>query len=591
MNIDSEFRMRAEQRFDYEVPRGAAVKPAIKPLKRGEVVDVRIAPPVQQALIRLSSAAATRPEALRLLDHVKQGRIASIICMNSSAAITRTRRLGATPATAIRTGEDAVVLLDPNDLRQGTPMIAFRQELDPFCGPPKPPRAAQPAKLDAALRRALAGFEAWRAGIQLGRSAKCALAPLDDPRQTVPASGLGALTAHPNVLPRLLCAAGVVTNLGGTPIQVRHRHQPRACNTTFVFQNDGGIIDLLPSNMNPRFILPDDTISRSFPLQTKLTKLLVDEFPTFLAATDGTARLADRVRVALVDLTGRRLCQPQFAGFGESLPMPGASTAKILLVYAAFQLILDLRRLVSVNGIRDRIGLEAQTKAEWPNFKCPPVISFFCTFDLAGLLLTVGSPAFDKLLTDVTKAPGNTPRANELLLLLGFEYVASVAWQSGLRHPQRGGIWFGGAYCQGGSPTGFTAKCHTLVDKDPQCPGEKRAVWTADPLGVKSVQGTALAYATYMTLLAQGRLVDAGSSAAIQLLLSVACSEVGQVLPVRATKCGDTSRLLHDAAWVEHEGRRWAVGIMSQGLSATERPRIRELARKLHLLIKGNGTP
>src|SRR5262245_29038694 len=40
----------------------------------------------------------------------------------------------------------------------------------------------------------------------------------------------------------------------------------------------------------------------------------------------------------------------------------------------------------------------------------------------------------------------STSRASELILRLGFEFIASVLFQSGLRHPTRGGLWFGNTF-------------------------------------------------------------------------------------------------------------------------------------------------
>jgi hypothetical protein len=140
-----------------------------------------------------------------------------------------------------------------------------------------------------------------------------------------------------------------------------------------------------------------------------------------------------------------------------------------------------------------------------------------------------------------------------------------VAWQSGLRHPKRGGIWYGSSYCQGGGlPAPISGACHQQMTQGSGCDtNQSRVIWTGDPFGHRSVRGSALAFATYMTLLAQGRLVDNAMSARIEALLVRACGFIKRVVPgMRANKCGLTSSSFHDAAIIQHGKVRYAVAFM-----------------------------
>ena len=177
---------------DYEVG-GTAKAPAPKqavtasPLTAAQVKHARIDGAAQAALVRISKLPVSSLAANGLLDHVKAGRLTGIACISSTPGNERATALGSSTWLAIPTGEDAVVMLDPADLRGGAPLIAYKRGLDPACPEPGAPKnaPAQPARLDAALLKALASFELWRAGIQLGKSAGCALTPLDDATRTL----------------------------------------------------------------------------------------------------------------------------------------------------------------------------------------------------------------------------------------------------------------------------------------------------------------------------------------------------------------------------------------------------------------------
>ncbi len=94
-----------------------------------------------------------------MVDAVKSGQLAGIYCVNwQKHAAKRAERLGKTWWTAIPKGEDAVLMLDPDDLANGPPLIAFRREFGPSgpgCGRLKNDTVvtASPGRLDAALIR------------------------------------------------------------------------------------------------------------------------------------------------------------------------------------------------------------------------------------------------------------------------------------------------------------------------------------------------------------------------------------------------------------------------------------------------------
>lgn len=154
--------------------------------------------------------------------------------------------------------------------------------------------------------------------------------------------------------------------------------------------------------------------------------------------------------------------------------------------------------------------------------------------------------------------------AGKLIIGVGFPYIASVAWQSGLYHPNRGGLWLTSSY--------------------------GKTQWGSNPLkGVHSANVTALAAATYFTLLAQGRLVDDASSNEMKAWLAGGCYTglFPEYLGLVASKCGIWSDYLHDCALMSRDTIRYVV----VGLTRTNRheyPKYTQLFQELDKLIVGN---
>ena len=81
----------------------------------------------------------------------------------------------------------------------------------------------------------------------------------------------------------------------------------------------------------------------------------------------------DRVRVALVDLTGDKICKPGYADWGSTIPITGGSTVKIAMVYAAHQLLFDLNELARARQPQDRRRSEERRLIDvWSQLICKP---------------------------------------------------------------------------------------------------------------------------------------------------------------------------------------------------------------------------
>jgi hypothetical protein len=235
--------------------------------------------------------------------------------------------------------------------------------------------------------------------------------------------------------------------------------------------------------------------------------------------------------------------------------MPGGSTAKVAIIYAAHQLIFDLNEMARAGSIATGADLASRAVAAWSGLTCKPDLNWLVEFDESAPRVTANQSAnlkthLKEMVTRSFSGVG-TSRASELILRLGFEYIASVAFQSGLRHPTRGGVWFGNTF-KDVAVTAKTSKvCHS---------GSNPIVWATNPLGATGISLTALSAATFFTLLAQRRLVNATASSAMETLLKGACGFISiPGVAVRATKCGLTSGLRHDAALLEGGSRVYVL--------------------------------
>ncbi len=121
-----------------------------------DVIDKRISVPAQHSLVRLSKNPATSAAAVGMLEAVKAGGLGGIYCVNWPKSAKRAVRLGQAWWTVIPQGEDGAVMVDPDDLWGGQPLIVFRRELDPDCGllEGETRFSSSFPRLDAALLRA-----------------------------------------------------------------------------------------------------------------------------------------------------------------------------------------------------------------------------------------------------------------------------------------------------------------------------------------------------------------------------------------------------------------------------------------------------
>ena len=346
-------------------------------------------------------------------------------------------------------------------------------------------------------------------------------------------------------------------------VLLSHSHVRRTCPDGKSFTSASSATPMSPATMNPGFLKADDAIEFDTALDAKLVQLILDtpKYKSMLSAESRSTRTAhreDRLRVALVDITGDKICKPGYASWGSTLSMPGGSTPKVLILFAAHQLIFDLNEMARTGSITARADLVSKAATAWSGLTCKPDLNWLVDLDDSGPRVTAS--ASTKLKTHlkemVTRSFSgvSVSRASELMLRLGFEYIASVTFQSGLRHPTRAGLWLGNTYLNATVTAKTDARCHR---------GSNPIVWSANPLGATGITLTALSAATFFTLLAQRRLVNASASSAMETLLETGCGFVSLPgITRRATKCGLTSSLRYDAVLLEGSGRVYVLVLL-----------------------------
>ena len=341
-------------------------------------------------------------------------------------------------------------------------------------------------------------------------------------------------------------------------------------------------IPLEPSKLNPGYIGSNDELILSN-LQSKLKNLLETKYKS-----------GSKIRVALVDLTGpTKLKNPEYAGFRSTVETYGASCSKVAALYAAHQLRFDLMTQARANpGLTQRqifkawanLGISDRER-ERPNLK--QIFNISNGLDDSIPKTIDFSPRFQETLETVATFghPNYNKSASIVIDLLGFPYIASVLWQSGLYHPKRGGLWLGADY---GGHTG------------------KR-----DPIGGQSQGVNALSLATFYTLLAQDRLIDADASQNIKKILSqtkVSAANKGtfeKILRARGmlktrdkiySKFGVWGKWFHDGALIERtigsgETLRYVAVILTESYDKSRRDGVlRDLLVDLDKLIQTNNS-
>ena len=333
---------------------------------------------------------------------------------------------------------------------------------------------------------------------------------------------------------------------GGAPLKLTHYHVRKAIHPSIrALMPDPSPGVMRPAGMSPGYVLPSDP--RRQALQKALDALLQSTYVDAIA-------VPVNLRIGLVDLTDARHHTPVFAGhwaWGQGTNMEAGSLAKILALYAVFQLRFDLDTVAAQQNITKADALLSTVKATWKKeglTSQPDVQKLFT------LVEQPGQPVVARL-RKVHDIHHNWV-ARDLIVNLGFGFIGSVALQSGLFDPAAGGLWLNAAY------------------------NEPAVTWWSSPFPkLHRHNATALATATFFTLLAQGRLVNEATSREIgDVLRKWLCmgngpldgiKSLGGVQGARPNKCGLLKPFFHEGAHVTRKVSAsktlsYAFGVLSR---------------------------
>jgi hypothetical protein len=274
-----------------------------------------------------------------------------------------------------------------------------------------------------------------------------------------------------------------------------------------------------------------------------------------------------RIRAAVVDLTGSKLCRPSFAGFSANTPGDGGSLAKILAIYALLQLRFDVQWLATSEDIRSRTELLDRAHKLWAGAGVPRNVHPEAAW-LLFLTERPGAPVQVEINWPAGRLVYCTARncnwtASLLVSKLGIPFITSAVWQAGLLNRVRGGLWLTSGYCQERGKPCDTRTDHCMADaREPDCtfPGEMlrsfAQVLPTTPLSPHNV--TALGVAVFYSLLAQGRLPDGDATGRFADAVDGACTYFWpRSLPnaIRiAAKCGRTVDAANRETELGHDG-------------------------------------
>ena len=321
-------------------------------------------------------------------------------------------------------------------------------------------------------------------------------------------------------------------------------------------------VELKPEHLNPGFFFTN-THSLAFDtaLDTELNKLIAKlkakQAPFNVAPYIEFINKGGRIKVALVDLSNDiKLTYPGIAEVDSTHRVLGGSLAKIGLLYAAYQHQFDMNVEGKATPESFSPGRQNSLKSIY-NISPPLIFSFNNDF----------RNALDNICSNCS--------ASRISRTLGLGYLNSALWQSGLYDCHWGGIWLGAHFNEFDSRTG-----NWECDKDPYFYKDNCTATGChtDPKGGARIIVTALSVTTFFTLLAQDRLVDAHSSAAVRSNLTAqmgACGssfkrglvDTGRIGAGDSicSKIGVTSTVSHEGALItKSSGKKYVAVVLIQ---------------------------
>jgi hypothetical protein len=186
--------------------------PPARPLTYADVRSDRIDVFAQRALLRMSKNPTTSADAAGMADAVKTGKLGGIYKEDEKVPALRARKMNSSWWLIIPKGEDAVLFLDPEKQKTGTPIIVFRDSI-----------RSNPARLDPALQKVWQTYLRWRSGYIA--QCQCSLPSINHQSLRQPTSSCGKPIN--NIVPMGYCEnskmVGISKSRCGVPQWIRNQ--------------------------------------------------------------------------------------------------------------------------------------------------------------------------------------------------------------------------------------------------------------------------------------------------------------------------------------------------------------------------------
>jgi hypothetical protein len=231
-------------------------------------------------------------------------------------------------------------------------------------------------------------------------------------------------------------------------------------------------------------------------LQTLLTAIL--NKPAF-------RRVRSSLAISLVDLSGANKFAPKYAGHNDRSNFYAASTGKVSALLAAYQLMADANHLLSVDAsLTSFAALETRLRHDWSLLgnaaRNQPDVGNVIEWRPGPPRAVVLNAELTRRFDDISAGNQNGSTA---IVLMKFPFIASTLLAHGLFSPvDRTGLWCRAAY----GPINYLGTPMRISS------------WSAreNPFpGTPSNSVSAVAIAQFLTLAAQGRMIDSATSRAI----------------------------------------------------------------------------
>jgi hypothetical protein len=341
-------------------------------------------------------------------------------------------------------------------------------------------------------------------------------------------------------------------------VLLRHFHIPKSLP-------GAGRALMNPAGMNPGFVNAADQLVTGT-LHARLQALMVSTYK----------KRAGKISLALVDLTGKRLFAPDLAGWRSTVASSGASLPKIAPLYAVHQLRFDLQVCADFYKLTTKKALVEQIRKEWSqaglNSSQQPDLDELFKYTEAPPKPVAVEPSDWLVKVSACTIDGDCNWSASLLIdRVGFGYMGSALWQSGLFHHARGGLWL---------TTNYGDTCKDCSDFC--CDVKSKVRKATKPVGAPPAKfgqnATALSAATYFTLMAQGRLADAATSGHIRKALEPGCSLFLPLNIDTPKKCGFIAGVFNEVMLRERDVGivqkpkviRYVIAVMTNGALSSD---------------------